>query len=106
MMRTELERLQNALKHQQRYLHCLGKTGTRVILGVGMTMCALFVVASHLFSSRGPFPGGLIGLIFVGILGELIVVVGLMGSIWLCRMLARAQIKGYQEAIETLEREQ
>jgi len=102
-MKTELERLQKALKYQQRYLSFLNRIGPRVILGVGTPVTLLVLVACHLRMSRGL---SLAVWILVGVLGLVMWVSILTGVIWLLRMLTRGLIASYQEAIEKLEREE
>ncbi|MBT3381948.1 MAG: hypothetical protein HN742_43215 [Lentisphaerae bacterium] len=102
-MKTQLDRLRAALKHQQRYLRFLDRMGAWTILGVGVAGFAFAVVANRVLSGvRLP----LAGLVLAGICCGVMAAVILTGSIWLCRKLARAQVKAYQEAIEKLEREQ
>ena len=105
-MKTKLEMLQDALESKQRYLRFLDKNGTRTIHGVGGVACVVIVVASGTLSRRGPFPGGLTGLILVAILGGLISAVILMGFIWLLKGVTKGQIASYQEAIDKLGREE
>jgi hypothetical protein len=102
-MKTALERLQAALKHQQRYLSVLSRISPGVIRGVGAAVMLLLLIAYHL-----RMPGGLPPAVWIlgGVFGWVIWVAIATGSIWLCRTFARWQIANYEEAIEELEREQ
>lgn len=102
-MKTELERLQDALKYQQRYLSFLSKIGLRVFLGVGTAAMVLILVAFHLSLPEGL---SLAALILGGVSGWMLFVAIPPGCIWLCCALARWQIANYEKAIEKLEREE
>ena len=102
-MKTELERLQDALRYQQRYLSFLNRIGPRVILGVGTPVTVLVLATCHL---RMPGRLSLAVWILVGVLGLVMWVSVLTGVIWLLRMLMRGIVASYQEAIEKLEREE